>query len=86
MVSNTRTRVVVLAAVVLAVVCASGAEDVHWSAAEKPLADQIDSLRALPDEVRADATKNLAASILRLPATGNKLRLATSLAGMSTLP
>jgi thiol-disulfide isomerase/thioredoxin len=92
-VKDTRTRATVLAAVVLAIACATGGapfaaaqdeKDVHWNAGEKPLADKIDALRALPDKVRADATRNLAVRILNLPPTGNKLRLATSLAGMST--
>jgi peroxiredoxin len=82
---------ILLAAVVL-VACTCGVplaaaqddKDVHWSADEKPLADKIDGLRGLPDDVRAGATKNLAVQIRRLPATGNKLRLAIYLAGLST--
>jgi hypothetical protein len=82
---------ILLAAVVL-VACTCGVslaaaqddKDVHWSADEKPLADEVDGLRGLPDDVRAGATKNLAVQIRRLPATGNKLRLAIYLAGLST--
>src|SRR5260370_5728317 len=55
-----------------------------WSDREKPIADQIGGLRALPDDVRARATKNLAIEIRQLPATPNKLRLANSLAMLST--
>jgi peroxiredoxin len=55
-----------------------------WSAAEQPLADQIRALRKLPDDTRAQTTKDLAASIARLPVTPNKLRLAGSLANLST--
>jgi peroxiredoxin len=59
-------------------------QQVVWSADEKPLADQIHGLRALPDDVRAETTKNLAIKIRQLPATENKLRLAVSLANLST--
>jgi len=59
-------------------------KEVVWSAEEKPLADQIHGLRSLPDDVRAGTTKDLALNIRRLPATGNKLRLAVGLAGLST--
>jgi len=55
-----------------------------WSAEEKPLADQIHGLRALPDDVRARTTKDLAMKIRQLPATENKLRLALGLANLST--
>src|SRR5882757_4279741 len=55
-----------------------------WSAEEKPLAEQIHGLRALPDDVRAHTTKDLALKIRQLPATENKLRLAMGLAGLST--
>src|SRR5208282_725914 len=59
-------------------------KQVVWSANEKPLADQIHGLRSLADDVRARTTKDLALKIRKLPATGNKLRLAVSLAGRST--
>ncbi|MGA9353896.1 MAG: TlpA disulfide reductase family protein [Terriglobales bacterium] len=57
---------------------------VVWSADEKPLADQIHGLRALPDDVRAETTRNLAIKIRQLPATENKVRLAMSLASHAT--
>src|SRR5262249_14378938 len=38
-----------------------------WSAQEKPLADQIHSLRKLPDDERARVTKQLALNIRALP-------------------
>jgi len=59
-------------------------KDVHWSAREKPLAEKMDGLRGLPDDIRGRATKALAFQIRRLPKSRNKLRLATSLAGLST--
>ena len=55
-----------------------------WTAEEKPLADQIHGLRALPDDVRARTTKDLALKIRQLPITENRLRLAMGLAGLST--
>jgi peroxiredoxin len=59
-------------------------QKVVWSDREKPIADQVGYLRALPDDVRARATKNLAMEIRQLPVTPNKLRLANSLAMLST--
>ncbi len=59
-------------------------KQVVWSAEEKPLSDSIRGLRALPDDVRAHTTKDLALKIRQLPATDNKVRLATGLAGLST--
>jgi peroxiredoxin len=55
-----------------------------WSAEEKPLAEQIHGLRALPDDVRAHTTKDLALKIRQLAVTDNKLRLAMGLADLST--
>jgi peroxiredoxin len=59
-------------------------KSILWSAAEQPIVDQIRGLRKLPDDIRAQTTKDLAASIARLPVTPNKLRLASSLANLST--
>src|SRR5208282_4358065 len=59
-------------------------KQVVWSANEKPIAEQIHGLRGLADDVRAGTTKDLALKIRKLPATGNKLRLAVGLAGRST--
>ena len=59
-------------------------KEVVWTADEKPIADQIHSLRGLADDVRAGTTKDLALKIRHLPATENKLRLAVGLAGLST--
>jgi len=58
--------------------------EVIWSVQEKPIAEQIHGLRQLPDDVRAGVTKQLALQIRPLPATPNKLRLATGLANLST--
>jgi peroxiredoxin len=60
------------------------AQKITWSSKEKPIADQIGGLRSLPDDVRAGATKKLAIEIRALPVTPNKIRLAYSLASLST--
>ena len=59
-------------------------QKIVWSDREKPIAEQIGGLRALPDDVRGQATKKLALEIRQLPVTPNKLRLANSLAMLST--
>ena len=59
-------------------------KEIVWTADERPLVDQLRSLRGLADDVRAAATKDLALKIRKLPPTENKLRLAEGLAGLST--
>lgn len=59
-------------------------KSIPWTAAEKPIADQIHGLRSLPDDVRAQTTRDLALKIRELPAGENKMRLAVGLAGLST--
>src|SRR5581483_5537866 len=59
-------------------------QEVNWSAQEKPIYDQIRGLRALPDDTRAQATKQLALQIRQLPVAPNKLRLADALAARAT--
>ena len=44
-------------------------QDVQWNAQEKPIFDQIKTLRSLPDDVRARTTKDIAVEIRALPAT-----------------
>lgn len=51
---------------------------------EKRIENQLRGLRDLPDDVRARTTKQLAIEIRQLPASPNKLMLATGLAGLST--
>jgi peroxiredoxin len=83
-------RVVVWVAVLAAVLpfsvplASAQAKQVVWSADEKPIADQIDGLRGLADDVRAGTTRDLALTIRKLPASGNKLRLAVALGALST--
>jgi peroxiredoxin len=57
---------------------------VVWSKLEKPIAEGLNGLRQLPDDVRARTTKELAIQIRRLPVTANKLSLAFDLANLST--
>jgi peroxiredoxin len=55
-----------------------------WSEQEKPIVEQLHSLRKLDDSVRVGTTKNLALQIRQLPLVPNKLTLAGALAGLST--
>src|SRR5579863_4493477 len=64
-------------------IAAQGQQPV-WSDAEKPIVQQLHGLRSLPDDVRAQTTRNLALRIRDLQAGANKLRLAMSLANLST--
>ena len=59
-------------------------QEIVWSAQEKPIADQIKTIRQVPDDKRAQTTKELALQIRQLPATPNKVRLAVALASRST--
>jgi peroxiredoxin len=68
----------------LALMASAQNKEIVWSAAEKPIHDQIHGLRALPDDVRATTTKQVALEIRTLPPTENKLRLAVGLAALST--
>jgi peroxiredoxin len=57
---------------------------VAYTDQEKTIAGQLHHLRRLPDDDRAEATKQLALQIRQLPATPNKLMLAGGLATLST--
>ena len=59
-------------------------EKIVWSDQEKPIVEQLRGLRKLDDTVRARTTKDLALQIRALPAVPNKLRLAGTLANLST--
>lgn len=59
-------------------------EKTVWSDQEKPIYEQIRTLRKLDDTVRAHTTKELALQIRQLPVVPNKLRLAEALANLST--
>ena len=59
-------------------------QQIVWSEQEKPIAQQIRGLRQLPDDKRAEVTKELALEVRQLPASPNKLTLANGLANLST--
>jgi len=59
-------------------------QEIVWSPQEKPIADQIKTIRQVPDDKRGQTARELALQIRQLTATPNKLRLAVSLAGRST--
>ena len=65
--------------------CAAFAQQkAAWSDHEKPIAEQIGTLRKLDDATRSRTTKDLALQIRQLPAVPNKLRLAGALSNLST--
>jgi peroxiredoxin len=74
--------------VLLILVTSAGAlaqqQEVVWTAQEKPIIDQIHTLRSLPDDVRGKVQRDLALNIRALPESPNQLRLAMGLAGRST--
>ncbi len=59
-------------------------QEAAWTDQEKPIVQQLQGLRQLPDEVRARTTKQLALEIRRLAVTVNKARLANALANLAT--
>jgi peroxiredoxin len=59
-------------------------QPIVWSNQEKPILEDIRTLRKLSEGNRAKATKQLALKIRQLPAGMNKQRLATTLASLST--
>jgi peroxiredoxin len=59
-------------------------QQIVWSNQEKPILEDIRTLRKLSEGNRAKATKQLALKIRQLPAGMNKQRLATTLASLST--
>jgi peroxiredoxin len=59
-------------------------QQIVWSEQEKPIVQQLRSLRQVPDEKRGQVTKDLALEIRKLPAASNKLTLAKGLANLST--
>ncbi len=59
-------------------------QQIVWSNQEKPILEDIRTLRKLSEGNRAKTTKQLALKIRQLSAGLNKVRLATMLAGLST--
>jgi len=66
-----------------ALLCAQP-KKIEWTDAEKPIVTRIRGLRAMGDEERATATKELALQIRQLPAGPHKETLAEGLAGLAT--
>jgi peroxiredoxin len=60
------------------------AQKIVWSDQEKPILEHMRTLRKLPEDQRARTTKQLALQIRQLLAALNKVRLANSLASLST--
>lgn len=83
---SARRRVVVFTSAIILIFLASltAQQKIVWSDQEKPILDQIKSLRSLDDAVRARTTKDLALQIRALPAVPNKITLAVALANLST--
>jgi peroxiredoxin len=60
------------------------AQKIVWSERETPIAKKIETLRSMPDDERARATRQLALDIRKLPMAPNKVVLANDLASLST--
>ncbi len=73
-----------LAVVVLIPELFAQTQETVWSPQEKPIAEQIKTIRQVPDDVRGKTTRELALQIRQLPPTPNQLRLAVALANRST--
>lgn len=74
----------VLLILVTAAAAVAQQEEVVWTTQEKPIVDQIHTLRSLPDDVRGKVQHDLALKIRVLPGSPNKLRLAMGLAARAT--
>ena len=77
-------RLLVVAILLVGGCTAFTQQKIVWSDQEKPIAEQIGTLRKLDDAVRSRTTKDLALQIRHLPAAPNKLRLAGALSNLST--
>jgi len=77
-----------IAIAIVAVLCAlplfSADHPITWTDQEKPIVDAIKHLRQVSDDQRGKVTRDIAAQISALPASDNKLELATALAERST--
>jgi peroxiredoxin len=78
------SRLVLSSLFILCPVLLSCQNQPSWNEQEKPIVEQIRTLRNLDDNVRARTTRELALQIRQLPAGPNKLRLAGALANLST--
>jgi peroxiredoxin len=79
-----RPVVIAFILVIVSAIPVSSKDQVVWTEQEKPIVEQIRTLRSVPDGQRGAVTKDLAIKIRQLPVVPNKLRLATGLANLST--
>jgi hypothetical protein len=79
-----RRPVRVVAALFVLLLFVSAQSKTAWNEQEKPIVDQINTLRKLDDKRRAQTTKDLALEIRRLPPGPHKLAIAGGLASLST--
>ena len=77
-------RILLLSLLLLCLPAFAQQQEVVWRAQEKPILDQIHTLRSLPDDVRGNVQRDLALKIRALPDSPNKLRLAMGLAARAT--
>lgn len=69
---------------ILALLSFATAQKQEISGAEKPIYEQLHTIRQVPDAMRGQVTKDLALKIRALPSTPNKLLLAVGLANRAT--
>ncbi len=79
-----RSFLIPVAVSLLLPLLASAQTKTVWTEQEKPIVDQINTLRKLDDKVRAQTTKDLALQTRKLPAGPHKLAIAGALASLST--
>jgi peroxiredoxin len=72
------------AALFVLVLFVSAQSKTAWNEQEKPIVDQINTLRKLDDKRRAQTTKALALEVRQLPPGPHKLAIAGGLASLST--
>lgn len=77
-------RILLLSLILLGLEAFAQPQEVVWTAQERPILDQIHTLRSLPDDVRGKVQRDLALKIRALPESPNQLRLAMGLAGRAT--
>src|SRR5690349_3515726 len=77
-------RILLFSMLLLGLAAYGQQKEIVWNAQEKPILDQIHTLRSLPDDVRGETQRDLALRIRALPASPNKLRLALGLASRAT--
>src|ERR1700730_15445013 len=74
----------VLLAFAITSVLTAQQQQIVWSSDEKPIFDELRTLRSLSDDVRVGTTKRLALAIRKLPDVPNKMQLARGLASLAT--